>query len=222
MDWRAECAGVVPCLNEAAAIGPLIQTIRRHVPTVVVVDDASSDATGSVAKLHGAEVLRHQTTVGKGGALRTGWRWALDRGFSWALTMDGDGQHSPDDIPAFFKCAELTSAALIVGNRMAEARAMPWVRRQVNRWMSRRLSAAAGRPLPDSQCGFRLMKLSAWTAMEISSTHFEIESEVLLAFVRAGLGVEFVPVQAIYKNEQSKIHPVRDAVRWLRWWRMNR
>ena len=222
MDWRAECAGVVPCLDEAAAIGPLIQAIRRHVPTVVVVDDGSSDTTLSVAKTHGAEVLRHETTLGKGAALNTGWRWALEHGFTWALTMDGDGQHSPEDIAPFFQCAERTSAALIVGNRMAEAQAMPWVRRKVNHWMSRRLSAAAGRPLPDSQCGFRLMKLPAWASMEISSAHFEIESEVLMAFVRAGFGVEFVPVRAIYKNEQSKIHPVRDAVRWLRWWRRSR
>jgi glycosyltransferase involved in cell wall biosynthesis len=222
MDWRAECAGVVPCLNEAAVIGPLVQGIRRHVLTVVVVDDGSSDATGSMAKMHGAEVIRNETTLGKGAALRAGWRWASERGFSWALTLDGDGQHAPEDIPAFFECANRTSAPLIVGNRMAEAHAMPWVRRWVNRWMSRRLSAAVGRPLPDSQCGFRLMKLPVWASMDISSSHFEIESEVLMAFVRAGLRVEFVPVRAIYKNEQSKIHPVRDTVRWLRWWRRSR
>jgi glycosyltransferase involved in cell wall biosynthesis len=221
MDWRAECAAVIPCLNEAAAVGPLVQEIRRRVPTVLVVDDGSSDATGSAAQAGGAEVLRHESTRGKGAALRTGWRCALDRGFRWALTMDGDGQHSPEDIPAFFQCAERTSATLIVGNRTAQASAMPWVRRRVNRWMSQRLSAAAGRPLPDSQCGFRLMKLSAWAGLAITTTHFEIESEVLLAFVRAGLEVEFVPVRVIYKGEQSKIHPVRDAARWVRWWRAN-
>jgi hypothetical protein len=101
---------------------------------------------------------------------------------------------------------------------MGKAGSMPWLRRRVNHWMSRRLTVTAGRLLPDSQCGFRLMKLSAWAGLKISATHFEIESEVLLAFVRAGLEVEFVPVRAIYKDEQSKIHPVRDAVRWLKWW----
>jgi glycosyltransferase involved in cell wall biosynthesis len=219
MDWRAECAAVVPCLNEAVAIGALVEGIHKHVATVLVVDDGSTDATASMAQAAGAEVLRHDTTRGKGAALRTGWSCALERGFKRALTMDGDGQHLPDDIPAFFENAQRTSAALIVGNRMAEATAMPWARRWVNRWMSRRLSAAAGLPLPDSQCGFRLMKLSAWAQLGITTTHFEIESELLLAFVRAGLGVQFVPVRAIYKDEQSKIHPVRDAVRWVRWWR---
>jgi DNA-binding transcriptional LysR family regulator len=85
--------------------------------------------------------------------------------------------------------------------------------------MSRRLSQAAGRELPDSQCGFRLMDLEAWAAMMLTTSHFEVESEVLLAFIRAGHCVGFVPIRAIYKEEQSKIHPVRDTVRWMRWWR---
>ena len=218
MDWRVECAGVVPCLNEAASIGPLVEGVRKHIRTVVVVDDGSRDTTTATAQAAGAEVLSQQVTRGKGAALRTGWRWALERGFTWALSLDGDGQHSPEDIPQFFRCAEQGGVVLVVGDRMADASAMPWVRRWVNRWMSRRLSRAAGRRLPDSQCGFRLMNLAAWNGLAISTSHFEIESEVLLAFVRAKLEVGFVPIRAIYKGEQSKIHPVRDTARWLRWW----
>ena len=99
---------------------------------------------------------------------------------------------------------------------------MPLVRRVVNRWMSKRISTAAGRPLPDTQCGFRLMTLEAWRSLRIQAAHFEIESEVLLAFIAAGYKVEFVPIRVIYKKEQSKIHPVRDTVRWFRWWRRRR
>jgi hypothetical protein len=84
--------------------------------------------------------------------------------------------------------------------------------------MSRRLSQAARRWLPDSQCGFRLLRLDALAGLPISAEHFEIESDVLLAFVRAGFRVEFVPVRAIYKRELSKIHPWRDAARWFGWW----
>jgi hypothetical protein len=131
--------------------------------------------------------------------------------------MDGDGQHAPADIPKFLARAGSGNAALIVGNRMSGASRMPWLRRRVNLWMSRRLSRAAGRELPDTQCGFRLMRLGAWSAVELRTSHFEIESELLLAFVAAGHAVEFVPIQVIYKNEQSKISPWRDAWRWLRW-----
>ena len=164
-------------------------------------------------------MLRHQGNQGKGAALQTGWRWARERGFKWALTLDGDGQHSPEDIPSLFSCADRTSATLVVGNRMADAKRMPWLRRWVNRWMSRRLSKLAGRYLPDSQCGFRLMNLACWSALPVSASRFEIESEVLLAFTQSGLVVEFVPIRVIYKGEQSKIQPLRDTVRWLRWWK---
>jgi hypothetical protein len=130
--------------------------------------------------------------------------------------MDGDGQHSAADIPRFFECAE-RGAVLVVGNRMRNPAAMPWLRRVVNRWMSRQLSRTAGRLLPDSQCGFRLMRLDVLTDLDLRASHFEIESEVLLAFLAARHRVEFVPVQVIYKKEQSKIRPWRDTVRWLRW-----
>ena len=96
---------------------------------------------------------------------------------------------------------------------------MPWVRRVVNRWMSRKLSRAAGRDLPDSQCGFRLINLVVLESMPLGTTHFEIESEVLLAFARAGKRINFVPVDVRYKSEHSKIHPLLDTVRWFKWWR---
>jgi hypothetical protein len=151
--------------------------------------------------------------------LQHGWEQARGRGFKWVLSLDGDGQHAAEDIPAFFERAEKTSALLVVGNRMAEGGEIPLVRRWVNRWMSRRLSKATGRMLPDSQCGFRLMNLDAWSGLQITTTHFQIESEVVVAFVAAGYPVEFVPIRVIYKGEQSKIHPVRDTVRWFRWYR---
>jgi glycosyltransferase involved in cell wall biosynthesis len=218
MDWSAECAAVIPCLNEAQAIGSVVHGVRSFVPNVIVVDDGSTDGTGRLATAAGAEVLTHPSCRGKGAALQTAREHAHRRGFSWAVMLDGDGQHAPESIPAFFQCADRTAARLVVGNRMHEAHRMPRVRRWVNRWMSRRLSQAAGEILPDSQCGFRLIHLPTWSALPIRTAHFEIESEVLITFVRAGFPVEFVPIRAIYKDEQSKIHPWRDTVRWVRWW----
>ncbi|MGN6643969.1 MAG: glycosyltransferase family 2 protein [Verrucomicrobiota bacterium] len=219
MNWQAECLVIIPCLNECVAIGDLVHTVRRQLPAVLVVDDGSTDATGQIAKSAGAEVLRHSEPLGKGAALQAGCAWARKRGFKWALLMDGDGQHSPVDIGKFLECAETTSADLVIGNRMGNPGQMPWLRRIVNRWMSRRISKAAGFSLPDSQCGFRLIQLAAWAALPIATAHFEIESEVLLGAARAGLRIQFVPIAVIYKTEQSKIHPWQDTVRWFRWWR---
>ena len=235
----AQAVAVLPCLNERATIGALTaavaQQLRPALPqprtddaaraaglaqsAVLVVDDGSNDGTGAAAADAGAIVLRHERTQGKGAAVQTGLQEAWRLGYPWALLMDGDGQHAPADIPAFFACAEATGADLVVGNRMGQARSMPWVRRQVNRWMSRRLSRLAGQLLPDSQCGFRLVHLPAWAALTFATQHFEIESEMLLKFIRAGRRVEFVPIDVIYKSEQSKIHPWRDTLRWFGWLR---
>jgi len=218
MDWPGQCAVVIPCLNEAATIEPLVKEVHKILPSVIVVDDGSADPTASLAANAGAEVIRHERPRGKGAALAVGWKRAQERGFSWALSMDGDGQHAPSDIPAFLKCAAESGAKLIVGNRMIEARAIPWLRRQVNRWMSRRISRLTGRVLPDTQCGFRLMHLGAWSQVHLKADHFEIESELLCKFIAADQSVEFVPVQVIYRNERSKIRPMRDTHRWFRWW----
>ncbi len=215
----SKCAVVIPCFNEGSSIAPLINAIHRHLPAVIVVDDGSTDNTPALASSADAEVVRHERNLGKGAALKTGLSQALRQGFGWALTLDGDGQHAPDDLPGFLKCAEETGALLVVGNRMHSARAIPWLRRQVNLWMSRKISQRAGRCLPDTQCGFRLIHLETWAGLPLKTEHFEVESEMLLAFLAAGYRVEFVPVQVIGRSRNSHIHPVADTFRWLNWWR---
>jgi len=222
MNWPSQCAVVIPCANEAVTISALVSDVRRILPAVIVVDDGSQDETAARAEHAGAEVIQHQRSRGKGAALRTGLKQAVTRGFDWALVMDGDGQHSAEDIPALLAAAARSDADLVVGNRMGNALQMPWLRRRVNLWMSRALSRAAGVELPDSQCGFRLVRLGAWSALSLKTDHFEFESEMLLAFVARGYAVRFVPVQVIYGGERSKIRPWRDTVRWLRWWRVAR
>jgi glycosyltransferase involved in cell wall biosynthesis len=218
MDLPSRCAAVIPCLNEAANIAPLVLGVRACLAAVIVVDDGSTDGTAEVAGRVGAEVIRHRRPGGKGAALAEGWGRARERGYAWALSLDGDGQHDPSDIPGFLTCAERTGAALVVGNRMVDSSGMPWLRREVNRWMSRRISRLTGRSLPDTQCGFRLMRLDAWERVHLHADHFEIESELLCKFIAAGQSVEFVPVRVIYRGEQSKIQPLRDTRRWFRWW----
>ena len=218
MDWTRQCAAVIPCFNEAAAIAKVVTAVRRQLPNVFVVDDGSTDGTAKLAAAAGAEIIRHPNNKGKGAALRIGLQHARDHGLAWALTMDGDGQHAPEDIPAFFACAERTGASLVIGDRLHRPAAMPWLRRQVNRWMTWRLAQFVRVPLADSQCGFRLIHLEAASRVQLVSNHFEIESEQLVAFVAAGCRVEFVPVQVIYKSHPSKIHPLVDSWRWFRWW----
>ncbi len=213
------CAAVIPCFNEAGTIAPLVATVSQYLPSVIVVDDGSTDDSSNLASGAGAVVVSHQRNLGKGAALRTGLSLALKQGFEWALTLDGDGQHAPEDLPAMLRCAEQTRASLVIGNRMNEARKIPWLRRQVNRWMSRKLSRLAGRHLPDTQCGLRLIHLRTWAVLPLQTERFEVESETLMAFLAAGRRVEFVPVRVIRSRRSSHIHPVADTLRWWKWWR---
>jgi glycosyltransferase involved in cell wall biosynthesis len=213
------CAAVIPCFNEGNNIVNLVLALRRYVPLVTVVDDGSTDGTMTLAQDAGAMAFSHERNCGKGEALRTGLSQVLKLGFEWAVTLDGDGQHAPEDLPALLQCAENTGALLVVGNRMHNARAMPWLRRRVNQWMSRKLSQYAGRPLPDTQCGFRLIHLRTWTSLPLRTEHFEIESEMLMAFLAAEHPVEFTPVQVIGRTRRSRIHPIIDSLRWWKWWR---
>ncbi len=222
MDWPATCVVVIPCRDEEATIAGLVREVRRYLPRVVVVDDNSDDATAVRAAEAEAQVVRREQNPGKGAALKAGVAAALAQSCAWVMTLDGDGQHRPADIPAFLRRAEEAGALLIVGSRMHRAEAIPWLRRAVNRWMSRRISAVAGRVLPDSQCGFRLINLKAWTALHLETDHFEIESEVLLGFVQAGYKVEFVPIHVVGTGRRSHIHPIKDTWRWFRWWRSAR
>src|SRR5512147_1986690 len=125
---------VIPANNEAGGITPVIQGARAHLP-VLVVDDGSKDATSQVARAAGADVLRQEPNQGKGQALKTGFRRALELGYDAVLTMDADGQHDPAEIPAFLERFSAGQGDLIIGAR--DYRLMPIVRRcsnTVGRW----------------------------------------------------------------------------------------
>lgn len=219
MDWfKNIAAAVIPCFNEAATIAQVVAEVQPFLSRIIVVDDGSTDGTASRAAAAGAQVVRHPANEGKGAAVRTGLLAAAQAGGEWAVLLDGDGQHKPADIPALVRCARHSGSPLVVGNRMHDQKAIPWLRRQVNRAMSRALSWRLGRHLPDTQCGFRLVNLRIWQTVGLRCRHFEVESEMLTAFVRAGWRVEFVPIQVVGLGPSSRIRPVRDTWRWIKWW----
>jgi glycosyltransferase involved in cell wall biosynthesis len=217
MNWKQQCAVVIPCYNEQQGLAKLLPKVRSHLATIIVIDDGSTDDTAAVAKTKGAILVSLPQNQGKGMALRAGCNLAKTLGFKWVLTMDGDGQHGPESIPDFLAHAQATNADLVIGNRMHSCQAMPWLRRKTNQVLSSHLSRLVGQSLPDTQCGYRLIRLEALAACELSTKRFEIESELLVQMALLGKRVEFIPVATIYKNEQSKIQPIRDSLRWFRW-----
>ena len=206
---------VIPCYREAGRIGATVTAVSAHCPHVVVVDDGSGDGTAEEAAAAGANVIRHETNRGKGEALNTGFAHARERGYDFVITMDGDGQHAPDDIPAFLEAYKETGAPVLVGTRMRNTDSMPLVRRLTNRFMSWLLSRMMGQRVPDTQCGYRLYRTDALTSMPSVSQRFAAESEILLDLAADGVQIESVPITIIYGDEQSKIHPFRDTLRFI-------
>lgn len=207
---------LIPAYQAAATLPGLLAALRTAAPglPVWVVDDGSRDATAEAARAGGAHVIVHPTNLGKGAALRTGFRAALDGGFRGVLTMDADGQHPPGPIPRFLRAAE--GADLVLGNRMGQAARMPWLRRQTNRALSRWISALARRPLADSQCGYRWISRAVLEAVPLSGRRYEMESEILIRAARAGFRIAEVPVPAVYAGEASHIRKAPDTLRFLR------
>lgn len=210
------CAAVIPCFNEVGSIGSVVRAVLQYVATVWVIDDGSDDGTAREAEEAGAKVLRHERNLGKGASLRDGISAAKAEGYKYAVTLDGDGQHDPKDIPRLLAMA-YAGGDLIVGNRMESCVEMPKIRFFVNRWMSQRLARKLGVECPDSQCGFRAVRLEAWGKLELRQNRFEVESEMLAAFARAGMKIVFVPVKCLRAKRASRIRPIVDSARWFRW-----
>ncbi|MFH1245773.1 MAG: glycosyltransferase family 2 protein [Candidatus Omnitrophota bacterium] len=209
------CA-LIPSLNEAKTIGTLINRIKTQGLDVVVIDDGSIDRTAQVACQNGAYVLKNKHNMGKGASLKEGFRYILEKDYDAVVTMDGDGQHSPEDIIHFIQKAAASGADVIIGNRMTSCKNMPLIRRLTNRTMSLFISRLCKQDIPDSQCGFRLLKRNVIAGMNPVSSNYEIESEMILEAHQKGFNICSIPVQTIYNKEISQINPVIDTLRFLK------
>lgn len=215
---RGNVAALIPCYREARHIRDVATRTKAQLDTVLVVDDGSDDRTSDEARAAGAEVITHQRNAGKGAAIKTGLRALTERaGVEWVLILDGDGQHLPEEIAHFLATANETGAALIVGNRMGDVRKMPFVRKLTNLTMSRLISLFAEQEIPDSQCGFRMFSRELATAfLGVPTSGFDFESEMLVLAARRGVRVGSAAVSTVYGDEVSKIHPVRDTIRFFK------
>ena len=209
-------AVLIPAYNEEKGIVQLIEEIIKFVPDVILVDDGSVDATADAVAGTGAFLLKRPKNQGKGAALKTGFDYILSKDFDSVLIMDADGQHAPADIPLFFEKFRRTNADLIVGNRMEKITNMPLIRRLTNKSMSFILSFITRQRIPDSQCGYRLIKRKVLEAVSLDSSKYEIESELLLEASKTGFKIDSVPVKTIYRGQKSCINPLVDTVRFFK------
>lgn len=204
-------AALVPAYQAAGQLGEVLTRILRAAPdlTVLVVDDGSRDATAEVARMFGARVHSFAANRGKGFALMAGFE--LLRDHDGVVTLDADGQHPPECIPAFVKAFE-AGADLVLGAR-ARTADMPAGRRFANALSSGWATAMAGQRISDSQSGFRLYGRRVLDGTPITPGRYEVETEVAVRAARLGFRLTEVEIPTVYGVEKSQIRLFRDVPR---------
>ena len=211
-----EIAALIPALECEATVAEVVCGVRAHVSRVLVVDDGSTDRTEERAKEAGADVVRHPINRGKGAALRTGFEILSDRGATHVVTLDGDGQHLPEEIPALLRASAAQPGALIVGARPLDPEHVGPLRLFGNRFANRWVEIACGASLPDTQSGLRVYPLRDTLALRCRADRFAFETEVLIRATRAGMPLRSVPVRVYEAPEgehRSHFRPWSDAAR---------
>ena len=218
---QRKVAIVIPAYNEVTTIREIAGRALTQAPLVIVVDDGSEDDTADMLSELPVVVLRNPVNQGKGASVMRGARYALEQGVAAVITLDGDGQHAPDDIPRLLTMATRYPRHIIIGSRLANKAAFPRRRYYANRVANFWISWAAGYRIEDSQCGFRLYPadlLRKPRIAEIKASGFEFESEVLIEAARLGHQSIAVPIAATYGTQARDSHfrPVLDIVRIVR------
>ena len=207
---------VVPVFNEAPTVGAIVAGLREVCP-VIVVDDASTDRSGSLACASGAGcVIRTARRAGKGAALRAGFAEALRRGAEAVATLDGDGQHDPVDLPRLLEAARRVPEAVVVGDRLDDRPGdrIPAARLAAIRVADRFLRWLTRSAIRDTQCGFRVYPAAFLRAVALREEGFALESEALVGASRRGHPLVSVPVRAIYPpGRVSRFHALGDGIR---------
>lgn len=203
---------IIPAYNEEEALADVIEKTSNYVDRVIIVNDGSADRTADVAVEAGAELINHPTNLGKGEALKSGFK-AIDDD-SIIVTIDGDGQHNPDEIPIILKPIIEDGADLVNGSRYlyGHEENTPAYRRVGQRVLDIATNVSAGIKVTDSQSGFRAFSPKARDCFRFKDTGFGIESEMLVDAAEAGLKIVEVPITVRYDVDGSTKDPVTHGV----------
>jgi len=206
-------AVVIPAFNEAATIADIVQRAGRFTDRVIVVNDGSSDATAQRLQNLPVTVLNNPINLGKGNSLLCGARLAIEQGAAAVVTLDGDGQHRPEDISLLLDMAATNPDTIIIAARLHNRHCAPPLRRFANRVADFWISWAAGYRIRDSQSGFRLYPAVLFQHCTTASDHFVFESEILIDAAQRGIFSKCVAIDTVYHRNTRNSHyrPARDT-----------
>ena len=217
---------IIPAYNSNLTISELIEKTSKFIDKsdIVVIDDGSKDETFAIAQKAGVVVLKHEINRGKGEALKTGFKYALEKNFEAILTIDADLQHDPSSIVDFLKKTSENFNGIIIGTRDIHLKRMPLARWLSNNLTSVILSILSGQTIRDSQSGYRLISTQVLKKVKLKAKKYDLESEILVKAGRKGFKIEKIPIKTIYPGGKSFINPFVDTARFIKlmwrnlWW----
>jgi glycosyltransferase involved in cell wall biosynthesis len=193
----------IPAFNVASQIPEVIKKSLNYVDQVIVCDDGSSDATSTNAELSGALVITHKKNLGKGAALQTLFQKARELGADMMVTIDGDGQFLPEEIPKLIEPIKTDHFDVVIGNRFLDKDEMPIYRKAGNKILDRFTKLAANLPFEDTQSGFRAYSKNAIKKISFSTNGFGVDSEILIDSINKDLKVTEEYVTVIYNTGEK-------------------
>ena len=204
---------LIPAYNAALTLGNVLDEVCEQVYPVVVVDDGSSDDTSLVAGGYPVTLLSHPVNRGKGAALMTGFRCAVENGYEGIVTLDADGQHDPLSIGLLATAALDGKFGILIASRYTQFNEMAGLRKFWNRFGVWCMRKRTGFQISDSQSGFRYYSTSLLSVLTLSKSGYDLEMEILMKAWKQGFTIGSLPVAARVADGRSTSHyrPVRDT-----------
>jgi glycosyltransferase involved in cell wall biosynthesis len=208
---------IIPTYNNASTLGNVITDVSSYTDNIIVVNDGSTDNTGSILdSLPAIEKVSYTQNKGKGWALRQGFKKAIESGYEYAITFDSDGQHFAKDLPLFIEKLENGGPAIIMGARNLREENMPGKNSFGNRFSNFWFWVETGIKCPDTQTGFRLYPIGLMKGMNFFTRKYEFEIEAVVRSVWKGIKLEWMPISVYYAPKETRIthfRPFKDFFR---------
>ena len=203
----------IPAYNEESHIENLVKLTKKHVDSVVVCDDGSTDDTANIAKKAGAIVISHKTNKGYGAAIISLFNYARENNAEFMFTIDGDGQHNPDEIPLLLNTMTQHNVDVVIGSRFLNQNTeAPGYRQRGIKIITSAANYGTDLKVSDSQSGFRAYSKIAIGAIHPTEENMSISTEILFKISNKGLSLAEIPITVSYDGDTSEHNPISHGV----------
>lgn len=201
---------LIPVFNEESVIANVIRDTLHFVDEVIVCDDGSDDNSSAVATKAGATVIKHKENMGKGAALKSLFDYVKNKNFDYAVTIDGDGQFLPKEIPKLIDSIQKNNCDIVIGYRFDNSKEMPSYRKIGNKVLDKITNIASDLPFRDTQSGFRVYTKDAINSIQFQINGFGADAEILIDASNKNMKIGEEKVTVIYNtgSETSTKNPL--------------